>query len=121
MSERREMGSLEAEVLAHLWVNEGPATPGEVLEAMDTDLDYTTVMTILIRLWKKGLVDRERRGRAFAYRPVITEAELTAQRMRAMLDRSHDREAALSRFVGELPKREERALRRILGQLDRDR
>ncbi len=118
MSERREMGALEAEVLAELWSRVGPATPAEVLEAMDTDLAYTTVMTILMRLWKKGLVERERRGRAYAYRTVVTEAELTAKRMRAMLDRSQDREGALSRFVGSLPKREERALRRILGQLD---
>lgn len=115
------MGSLEAEVLAQLWARDDPATPADVLAAMETDLAYTTVMTILIRLWKKGLVERERRGRAYAYRPVVTEAELTANRMRAMLDRSRDREGALSRFVGSLPKREERALRRILGQLDAGR
>lgn len=118
MAERREMGGLEAEVLAQLWASAGPATPGEVLAAMESDLAYTTVMTILIRLWNKGLVERERRGRAYAYRALVTEAELTATRMRAMLDRSHDREGALSRFVDALPKREERALRRILGQLD---
>lgn len=121
MPERREMGSLEADVLRALWDSETPATPAEVLEALGTDLAYTTVMTILIRLWKKDLVERERRGRAYAYRAIVTEADLTARRMRAMLDRSQDREGALSRFVGALPKREERALRRIFGQLDADR
>lgn len=117
MAARREMGSLEAEVLTQLWGLDGPATPRQVLAALDADLAYTTVMTILIRLCKKGLVERQRRGRAYAYRAVVTEAELTARRMRAMLDRSRDREAALSRFVDELPVREERALRRILGTL----
>ena len=112
------MGSLEAEVLGQLWARGGAATPAEVLEAMDSELAYTTVMTILIRLWKKGLADRERRGRAFAYRATVTEAELTAARMRSMLDRSADREAVLQRFVDTLPRREERALRRILRQLD---
>jgi len=114
------MGGLEAEVLAQLWAGPAPATPGQVREALGGGLAYTTVMTILIRLWKKGLVERERRGRAYAYRPVVTEAELTARRMRAMLDRSRDREGALSRFVGALPEREERALRRILAELDAD-
>lgn len=115
MAERREMGALEAEVLAHLWAAPGPMTPGEVLDAMGDDLAYTTVMTILARLWKKGLAERTRIGRAYAYRPKVTEAELTARRMRATLDRASDREAALSRFVGTLSKRDERALRRMLG------
>ena len=84
---------------------------------MDSDLAYTTVMTVLIRLWKRGLADRERRGRAFAYRATVTEAELTATRMRSMLDPSADREAVLKRSVDALPRKEERALRRIRRQL----
>lgn len=115
MAERRGMGALEAEVLGHLWALGEPASPGQVLEAMGGGLAYSSVMTILVRLWKKGLAERERRGRAFVYSPVLTEAELTASRMRATLDRTGDREAALSRFVGTLDKREERMLRRVLG------
>lgn len=117
MTDRREMGALEAEVLAQLWAASEPMTPGAVLEAMEDDLAYTTVMTILARLWKKGLVERTQAGRAYAYRPVVSEAELTARKMRASLDRAADREAALSRFVGALSKRDERALRRILGSI----
>lgn len=114
MAERRGMGALEAEVLGHLWAFGEPASPGQVLEAMGGGLAYSSVMTILVRLWKKGLAERERRGRAYVYRPLLSEAELTASRMRATLDRTGDREAALSRFVGTLNKREERVLRRIL-------
>lgn len=121
MAERRGMGALEAEVLGHLWAIGAPASPGEVLEAMGGELAYSSVMTILVRLWKKGLADRERRGRAYVYRPVMSEAELIASRMRATLDRTHDREAALSQFVGTLTKRDERALRRILGDAARPR
>lgn len=115
MAERRAMGALEAEVLGHLWAMGRPASPGEVLEAMGRELAYSSVMTILVRLWRKGLVERERRGRAYVYSPLVSEAELTASRMRATLDRTGDREAALSRFVGTLDKREERVLRRVLG------
>jgi len=115
MAARREMGALEAEVLRHLWAMARPASPGEVLEAMGGELAYSSVMTILVRLWRKGLVGRDRRGRAYVYQPLLSEAELAASRMRATLDRTGDTEAALSRFVGTLSKREERVLRRVLG------
>lgn len=116
---RRPMGALEAEVLSRLWATSDAMTPAEVIAAMDEPPAYTTVMTILTRLWKKGLVTREARGRAFAYRPVMDEAQFAAQKMRATLDAAGNREAALSHFVGALTKREERALRRIVEQLDR--
>lgn len=119
MADRREMGALEAEVLAHLWGTDDAMTPADVREAMGDELAYTTVMTIMARLWKKGLVERERRGRAFAYRPVLSEADLTARRMQATLDRAADRNAALTTFIGNLSKRDERLLKRMLGNVGR--
>jgi len=112
------MGALESSVLACLWQADAALTPGEVLEAIEDAPAYTTIMTILTRLWQKGLVDRELRGRAFAYRPLVGESELAARRMRATLEATSDRRGALSHFVGSLSKREERALRKILNELD---
>ena len=114
MSDRRSMGALEHEVLSQLWTMDEPATPAEVLDALDTDLAYTTIMTILSRLWQKGLVTRERRGRAYAYSPSVTEADLTAQRMQAALGEASDRNAALTGFARSLSAREARALRALL-------
>lgn len=111
------MGALEAEVLAALWSADAAATPAEVLDMIGADLAYTTVMTTLTRLWHKGLVERERHGRAYVYWPSVSEAELAARRMRAHLEQVADREAALSRFVGSLSRKEERILRRVLGDL----
>lgn len=119
MAERRAMGTLESGVLACLWRAGTPLTPGEVIDAIDDPPAYTTIMTILTRLWHKGLVRREERGRAFAYEPLVTEAELAAQRMRATLNGTSDRQDALSHFVGTLSKRDERALRKILDDLER--
>lgn len=116
-SSRRETGALEGEVLAHLWAAEEPLTAGEVRANMGEDLAYTTVLTILTRLHNKGLVDRERRGRAYAYRPSVSEAELTAKRMRRFLDRAGDREAVLMHFVDELSGDDEEALRRLVKAL----
>ena len=112
------MGALEQDVLRQVWSKPEGITPGEVLEGLDADLAYTTVMTILTRLWKKGLVDRTQRGRAYAYLPAVSEAELAATRMRETLSRTADREATLSRFVDSLSRRDEAALRRILDTLD---
>ena len=116
--ERRAMGALEAEVLSKVWATEDGATPAQVLESLGGALAYTTVMTVLIRLWKKGLLTRSREGRAYVYRPAVAEADLAAGRMRAQLQRVTDPEATLSRFVGQLTDDEEGMLRRVLGELE---
>ena len=118
MSDRRPMGALETDVLRALWASATPSTPAEVLRQLGTDLAYTTVMTILTRLWRKGLVEREQQGRAYAYQALVSEADLTAKRMKETLAATKDREAALTRFVDSLSKRDERALRRVLDDLD---
>jgi predicted transcriptional regulator len=112
------MGSLEANVLEQLWGSTEPLTPSDVQAGLGADLAYTTVMTILNRLWKKGLVDRAKLGRAYAYSPTLTQAEFLAERMRGELVRTKDREAVLSRFVDKLSKRDTAALRDLLSELD---
>ena len=115
MQTRRPAGGLESEVLAALWAADRPLTPGEVSDAVGGGLAYTTVQTILTRLHRKGAVVREQAGRAHAYRPVIDDAGLAAQRMRAMLDRGGDHAAVLTRFVGTLTPDDEATLAKLLG------
>ena len=115
MVKRRPMGALEAEVSAALWASDRALTPAEVRDAVGGDLAYTTVMTILSRLWQKGRLERERVGRAYAYRPAVDEAEHFAGRMHETLAEAKDREAALSRFVDELTPAEMTLLRGLLG------
>lgn len=103
-------------MLAALWAANAALTPGEVREEIGDGLAYTTVMTTLGRLHDKGVVERERRGRAYAYRPTVDEAELAAARMRALLEQGHDRAAVLTRFVGSLGPDDERTLARLLGR-----
>lgn len=114
MSQRRAMGSLEREVLSCLWKRPEGSTPAEVLDALGDDLAYTTITTILTRLWEKGLVERERAGRAYVYRSTHTEADLAAERMGAVLDQSQDRRAALTQFVSTLSSRDARVVRALL-------
>lgn len=119
MARKRAMGALEAEVAATLWAADRPLTPAQVRDAMSDDLAYTTVLTILTRLWQKGRLERERAGRAYAYRPVVDEAGHFANRMLASLTEAGNREAALSRFVEELQPAEAALLRSLLDSSDR--
>jgi predicted transcriptional regulator len=110
---RRERGALANEVLATLAAADLPLTPAQVLAELDDDLAYTTVMTTLSRLHEKGVVTRERVGRAFAYKPADT-ATVTARRMRQVLDSGEDREVVLARFLDELGPDERPVLARLL-------
>jgi predicted transcriptional regulator len=112
------MGSLETSVLERLWRSDDALTPAQVQADLDGDLAYTTVMTILTRLWKKGLVTRSRSGRAYAYAPTLPQAEFLAERMRGELRRTRNRSAVLSQFVGKLSKKDTEALRGLLLELD---
>ncbi|MGA7753565.1 MAG: BlaI/MecI/CopY family transcriptional regulator [Candidatus Sulfotelmatobacter sp.] len=70
-----ELGPLEERLLEGLWKC-GNATVRDLTEKFCPDLAYTTVMTTLDRLFKKGLLAREAEGRAFRYTPRFTREEL---------------------------------------------
>src|SRR5450759_1825330 len=84
---RLAMGELEAAVMEALWDRGGWLTPGEVLEVLaeQRPISYTTVMTILVRLWRKERLVRQPAGRAFAYRPKQNREEHAASRMADIL------------------------------------
>jgi predicted transcriptional regulator len=107
---RRARGTLEHEVVAALAAAGAPMTPAQVRDQLGGDLAYTTVMTVLARLAEKGVVTRERVGRAYAYTAVRDEAEVTARQMHRLLDAGDDKVAVLSRFVGVLSDEDERLL-----------
>ncbi|MET8099186.1 BlaI/MecI/CopY family transcriptional regulator [Streptomyces sp. NPDC005236] len=111
---RRARGELEGSVLAALWSADLPLTARQVLQRLPAGLAYTTVLTILSRLYDKGMLVRHREGRGYAYAPVRDEASHTARRMRSLLDEGSDREAVLSRFVSELSAQDEQLLHELL-------
>lgn len=121
VSERRADGALETDILGVLWAASRPLTPAEVNDRLDSGLAYTTVLTVLTRLWTKGLLERTRQGRAYAYRALLSESELASQRLADTLASASDRTEVLARFVGRLPKRDLAALRRLLDDPSRGR
>ena len=66
MPARVRLGPLECRILAEVWSHKS-LTVRELLEDGKVQLAYTTVMTTLDRLFKKGLLDRTEEGRAFRY------------------------------------------------------
>lgn len=116
VGERRAFGELEGEVLAALWAAATPLVPAEVQAAVGGDLAYTTVMTILVRLHDKGVIEREKVGRAYAYRPVVAENDVVAGQVRRLLDRGHSRTAVLQGLVEGLAPGDEKLLRELLTQ-----
>lgn len=96
----------------------GPATAGWVQEHLEGDLAYTTVITILSRLYAKSVVTRTREGRSYTWTPVSDEAGLAALRMRRVLDGERDRDAVLARFISALSPGDEDRLRALLARAD---
>lgn len=83
------LGHREREVLEIVWA-EGSGTVEEVSRRLPIQLAYTTVMTTLDRLFKKGLLRREKHDRAFRYSPAVSPREVESLRARALVDRFFD-------------------------------
>ncbi|MBA2513217.1 MAG: BlaI/MecI/CopY family transcriptional regulator [Solirubrobacterales bacterium] len=97
---------LESEVMEEMWQRED-ATVREVLEALNQgpkQRAYTTVMTIMVRLDRKGLLRRRRRGKSDVYRPTLPRAEYLDARARtevaALLEQYGD--VALGHFANQV-------------------
>jgi predicted transcriptional regulator len=87
----------------------------EVADALQSrELAYTTVMTVLDRLAGKGMVERERTGRAWSYRPAAPREAYIARLMLDALDLAGSRDAALVRFARSVTGTEADVLRAAL-------
>lgn len=116
-------GELENQVLDVVWDAPQALTPRQVHDELSRTrtLAYTTVMTILVRLCDKGLLEREPAGRAFAYRPRVSREQRAAARMNDALTSAGDPSVALTHFVESLPADQVDELRSVLRQARSDR
>ena len=104
-------GALELRVLEALW-----RRGGGTVRALCDDFPsaaYTTLMTTMERLHKKGVLLREKSGRAFIYRPAMTRAEMESgfltRAIQPLLE-SDSAHPVLSSFVDEVSRHDERLL-----------
>jgi predicted transcriptional regulator len=98
-------GRLQADVMQIVW-DRGEATVDDVRAAQPEQARsaYTTVQTVLNRLLDRGLLERERRGKAFVYRARYDESELIARSISERLAGASEsvRKAALLSLVDDL-------------------
>jgi BlaI family transcriptional regulator, penicillinase repressor len=112
------LGELERAVMEVLWERATPATARDVARTLaDRDLAYTTVMTVLDRLAKKGFVQREQVGRAWSYTPAASREAYITRLMLDALDLTGDRGAALVRFARSVSGAEAEVLREALDEV----
>jgi predicted transcriptional regulator len=98
-------GDLQSEVMAVLWrLGEGTVDDVRNSQPARRRAAYTTIQTVMTRLYERGLLDRKRRGPAFVYRPKMDEASYVAKSIaRRLADASPEaRREALVSLVGDL-------------------
>jgi predicted transcriptional regulator len=78
------LGVLEMEVMEVLWAR-GESNVRDVGQRLERKLAYTTVMTTLDRLFKKGLLDRRKSGRAFVYAARLSHGDWERQRAEGLV------------------------------------
>ncbi len=119
-----QLGPLEQRLLEALWAR-GSATVRELVEGGYRDLAYTTVMTTLDRLFKKGLLTRSEEGRAFRYAPRFSREELhreaAGHAFRQLLDASPASTLPLSFLVEILGERDAQLLDDLRKLVERKR
>ncbi|HUS13976.1 MAG TPA: BlaI/MecI/CopY family transcriptional regulator, partial [Chloroflexia bacterium] len=114
-------GELEAAVMDRMWRATTPRSVRDVLEDLQRDrvIAYTTVLTVLERLFRKGLVQREAVNRAYLYSATQSREDYTAGVMAEALANATDKLATLVRFAERVSPREARQL--LMALTDRGR
>jgi predicted transcriptional regulator len=106
-------GRLEARVLTAMWDLDSPVTVRD-LQPLFRTTAYTTLMTTLDRLYRKGALDREKTGRAFSYRQRWSQADLIAriagERIGALIGPDPRLQPLVSFFVDAVTRRDAEVL-----------
>ncbi|MET8625636.1 BlaI/MecI/CopY family transcriptional regulator [Kitasatospora sp. NPDC004669] len=112
----RQLGELENAIMTRVWRWNRPVTVREVLLDLQSEREiaYTTVMTVLDKLHRKGWLRRERVGRAYRYEPVSSREAYTAALMNDAWATSDNPAAALVHFFGLMSPEQREALRDAL-------
>jgi predicted transcriptional regulator len=114
----RRFGDLEAVIMERLWALGRPVLVREMVDDLRAEraLAYTTVMTVMDNLYRKGWLRRERDGRAWRYEPTGSRSGYTAALMNDALATSSDRRTALAHFALQMSPQDAALLRDALDQ-----
>jgi len=104
----REFGELEMAIMDVMWAAESPCVVREVRERLQygRPVAYTTVMTVMNILHRKGVLHRSKYGRAWRYWPVERREEHDARLMAEALRSGGDEEVTMGHFLGRVTDKE---------------
>lgn len=127
----KSLGTLERDVMAVCW-EQSDVCVREVCARLTSSVAYTTVMTTMDRLFKKGLLSRRKLGRAFVYSPTVTHDELqgavATELVQSLLNRDGTEPLPMLSFLVDAVSDQDRSLldelerlvRQKLRQIDRE-
>lgn len=115
----RGFGDLEAVIMDRVWEHGEPVTVRDLFDELSAEraIAYTTVMSTMDNLHRKGWLDRVREGKAYRYTATASREEYSARLMREALADGGDAEVVLSHFVAQIGSGESDTLRSVLRQL----
>lgn len=111
----RDRGQLEADVMRQLWDADRPRTAKELQSGFGPGAPaITTLLTVLDRLHRKGLVNRSDARTNITFTAAQSESDRIVGSMLQSLQETGDRQAVLLRFAGDLDSSDAEVLRRAL-------
>jgi len=115
----RGFGDLETVIMHMVWDHDGPVTVRELFDELRRErvIAYTTVMSTMDNLHRKGWLDRVKDGKAYRYTATASREEYSARLMREALDGGGDPELVLSHFVADMDGTESEVLRTVVRRL----
>jgi predicted transcriptional regulator len=115
----RGFGDLESVIMHMVWDHDGPVTVRDLFDELSQGrpIAYTTVMSTMDNLHRKGWLEREKEGKAYRYTATASREEYSARLMREALAVGGDTETVLSHFVAEIGGPESEVLRSVVRRL----
>lgn len=74
MEQKRKFGELELQIMNILWEKK-EATVLEVQKSIGDNIAYTTVLTVLTRMYTKGILERKKNGKNYIYLIKVDKVE----------------------------------------------
>ena len=115
----RGFGDLESVIMHLVWDHDGPVTVRDLLGELrhERAIAYTTVMSTMDNLHRKGWLARTKDGKAYRYTATASREEYSARLMAEALADGGDTEAVLSHFVAKIDGQESEVLRSVVRRL----
>jgi predicted transcriptional regulator len=115
----RGFGELESVIMHMVWDHGSQVTVRDLFDELSRErsIAYTTVMSTMDNLHRKGWLEREKEGKAYRYTATASREEYSARLMREALAVGGDTETVLSHFVAQIGDPESELLRSVVRRL----